>query len=137
MSVTTVSGQQYWCEGSGLVDVMLKSGQTVSVDVLVVAKKPLGFSVILGMNGVNAMKGVTVNGCDDIRFGVEQVPPPARTSAICSTLVSSDEADFTVTYDTMEKKWSVQWKWSGGKEPGQLYYCFQNKVDTRYSGDQP
>ena len=120
MSVTTVSGQQYWCEGSGLVDVMLKSGQTVSVDVLVVAKKPLGFPVILGMNGINAMKGVTVNGCDDIRFVVEQIPPPATTSAICSTLASSDEADFIVTYDTMEKKWSVQWKWSGGKEPGQL-----------------
>ena len=31
----------------------LESGQTVSVDVLVVAKKPFGFSVILGMYGVN------------------------------------------------------------------------------------
>lgn len=120
VSVTTVSGQRHWCEGTGVVDVTLQSGHTVSMDVLVVAQKPLGFSFILGMNGVNAMKGVTVYSCTDIRFGIAL--PQQSEQAICSSaVVSCDETDFTVTYDTVKKKWTVQWKWCDGKEPQQLY----------------
>ena len=69
--VTTVSGQQHWCEGTGLVEVTLRSGHTVAVEVLVVAEKPLGFAFILGMNGVEAMDGVTVCSRHKVRFGVE------------------------------------------------------------------
>ena len=71
VSVTTVSGEQYWCEGTGVVSVRLRSGESVSVDVLVAARKPLGFEFILGMNGVSAFGGVTVRSSDHVIFGVE------------------------------------------------------------------
>lgn len=60
VSVTTASGERHWCEGTGVVSVNLRSGETASVSVLVVDSKPLGFSFILGMNGVKALRGVTV-----------------------------------------------------------------------------
>ena len=126
VSVVTVSGQRHWCEGTGRVDVTLHSGHTASIDVLVVAQKPLGFPFVLGMNGVDALNGVTICNSSDIRFGIEQQAVQAvavadEASAMCTAEVRSDEADFTVTYDTADKKWSVQWKWCDGKEPAQLF----------------
>ena len=52
VSVMTVSGDRYWCEGTGEVEVRLQSGESVSVRVLVVPRKPLNFEFILRMNGV-------------------------------------------------------------------------------------
>ena len=71
VSVMTVSGDRYWCEGTGVVEVRSQSGESVSVRVLVVSRKPLGFEFILGMNGVSALGGVTVSAENHVRFGAE------------------------------------------------------------------
>ena len=124
VSVTTVSGQQHWCEGTGQVNVALQSGHTATVDVLVVTQRPLGLPFILGMNGVDAMNGVTVSSSRSVRFGAELAERPEQ-AACSAAVVSADETDFTVTYDAVKKKWSVLWKWSDGEEPKQL----QNKAE--------
>ena len=96
VGVTTVSGQQHWCEGTGLFEVTLQSGHTVSLEVLVVAQKHLGFAFILGMNEVEVMNGVTVCSRHKVRIGVESAGQSAQ--ATCATsAVSSEAADFTVT----------------------------------------
>ena len=177
VSVTTVSGERYWCEGTGEVSVRLQSGKSVSVAVLVVARKPLGFDFILGMNGVSALGGVTVSSSDRVSFGVEMevagvaavaaaddrgngggesaeaagaaaavaatcdsvsygvgtaevsgvavargavAGAAAETAAAAAPLEQADESDFVVSYDEKERRWSMQWKWSGGKAPVQL-----------------
>ena len=71
MSVTTVSGERFLCEGTGVVSVRLQSGDLVSVDVLVTTRKPLGFEFILGMNGITALGGVVVRSNSHVSFGVE------------------------------------------------------------------
>ena len=92
VSVMTVSGGRYWCEGSGEARVQLQSGESVFVDVLVVARKPLGFEFILGMNGIRALGGATVSSGDRVRFGVEMaVSHVAATVTAPGDCVSSDD----------------------------------------------
>ena len=144
--------------------IRLRSGESVSVDVLVAARRPLGFDFILGMNGVNELGGVTVRSNDCVRFGVETrvsgavtaaavpddrerrradvaevsgvtalAPAPSDrrrydvemaavsdVAAVAAPVERADEKDFVVSYDENERKWSVQWKWSGGEGPEQL-----------------
>ena len=156
MSVTTVSGERYWCEGTGVVSVRLRSGESVDVNVLVVARKPLGFDFILGMNGVSSLGGVTVSSSNRVSFGVETEASGVAAAAAASgdreghdvgmaevsvavttaevsgavtaeaaTVERADEKDFVVSYDEKGRKWSVQWKWCGGKGPERL----QNTAD--------
>ena len=165
VSVLTVSGGRYWCEGSGVACVQLQCGESVMVDVLVVARKPLGFEFILGMNGIRALGGVTVSSGDRVKFGAEsavsrvaaavaapgvscgderagvsgavavtarvshaqaegaegrEVAPVLGAAAAAAPANRADEKDFVVSYDENEKKWSVEWKWCGGKGPEQL-----------------
>ena len=83
VSVTTVSGERYWCEGTGVARICLRSGESVSGDVLVAARRPLGFDFILGMNGANELGGVTVRSNDCVRFGVEtRVSGAAMAAAV-------------------------------------------------------
>ena len=93
VSVTTLSGEWHQCEGTGKVHVQLPSGAAVSVDVLVVASRPLNFDFILGMNGVEALQGVTVRAADNVRFGIEEIQSPVAAA----TVHNFDEKDFTVT----------------------------------------
>ena len=79
VSVMTVSGDRYWCEGTGVVEVRSQSGDAVSVRVLVVSRKPLGFEFILGMNGVSALGGVAVSAENHVRFGAETIGAAAVT----------------------------------------------------------
>ena len=145
--------------------VQLQCGESVMVDVLVVARKPLGFEFILGMNGIRALGGVTVSSGDRVKFGAEsavsrvaaavaapgvscgderagvsgavavtarvshaqaegaegrEVAPVLGAAAAAAPANRADEKDFVVSYDENEKKWSVEWKWCGGKGPEQL-----------------
>ena len=165
VSVLTVSGGRYWCEGSGVACVQLQCGESVMVDVLVVARKPLGYEFILGMNGIRSLGGVTVSSGDRVKFGAEsavsrvaaavaapgvscgderagvsgavavtarvshaqaegaegrEVAPVLGAAAAAAPANRADEKDFVVSYDENEKKWSVEWKWCGGKGPEQL-----------------
>ncbi|MPC30392.1 hypothetical protein E2C01_023655 [Portunus trituberculatus] len=61
VSILTVSGKEYFCKGMGIVNLHLNNGKAVSVDVLVVETTPLGFPFILGMNGIVALGGATVD----------------------------------------------------------------------------
>ena len=92
MSVMTVSGGRYWCERSGEACVQLQPGESVFVDVLVVARKPLGFEFILGMNGIRALGGAAVSSGDRVRFGVEMpVSHVAASVTAPGDCVSSDD----------------------------------------------
>lgn len=110
MSLTTVSGERYWCMGSGKVNIQLLSGVTVTVSALVVSSKPLDCDFILGMNGVKALKGVTVNSPNDVRFGVEN-KNELMAAMVQSEQVEVEEKDFKVSYSAETKKWTVTWKW--------------------------
>ena len=72
VSVVTVSGQQLKCAGTAEVDVEVPGLRPVMVSALVVEERPLGFNVILGMDGVEAFGGVMVRSPSDVRFAGEE-----------------------------------------------------------------
>ena len=73
------------------------------------------FSFILGMDGIKALGGVTVDPRCGVRFGVEDV-----ICAATGVELKVDEPDFTAAYDPSTNCWTAAWKWAEGKEPGVL-----------------
>lgn len=118
VEVVTVSGESYQCMGTGVVQVQLASGMSVSVSAIIVPSKPLNFGFILGMNGITALGGVTVCSPKDIRFGAEEVQ--AALVAMPPEVVIKDK-DFTVTYHSDTKQWTVLWNWCENMEPPRLF----------------
>ncbi|KAK4322347.1 hypothetical protein Pmani_006904 [Petrolisthes manimaculis] len=116
ISVLTVSGEEYLCKGSGIVRLQLSSGASVDVDVFVVDTTPLGFGFILGMNGIVALGGVTVNMNRLVKFGKDNT----ATCAAGTEVIGVHEQDFSATYDVTTNSWTAMWKWSQGIEPGIL-----------------
>ena len=121
MKVLTMGGREHRCEGTGVVCLRLNGGTTVNIDVYVVFSKSLGFSFILGMNGILALGDVTVNGERDVTFGVESTPVYAAASAVPTI----DKRDFSVINDTISNVWVASWKCTEGAEPEVL----QNRVN--------
>lgn len=116
VDMVTVSGEKWQCEGTGVVHLQLSSGASIDICVCVTTAKPLGFMVILGMDGITALGGVAVDAQNNVRFGIEK----PEICAAADTVVRVDEPDFCATYDPLSRSWTAAWKWSEGKEPGVL-----------------
>ena len=124
--VKTVSGQEMRCVGTGTIVLAVAGVGEVAVAAIVVDVRPLGFDVIMGMNGISALGGVTIaEGA--VRFGLRhQVACAGATSdgrAENGGTVSElrvDEKDFCAVFDPAHCYWTVEWKWADGIEPGVL-----------------
>ncbi|KAG0718053.1 hypothetical protein GWK47_053227 [Chionoecetes opilio] len=121
VSVLTVSGKEHFCKGTRIVRLHLRNGASAEVDVLVVDSTLLGFSFILGMNGIVALGGATVSVERLVRFGKEDT----TVCAAAATVIGVDEQDFSAAYDAATNSWTAMWKWSQGVEPGVL----QNQIE--------
>ena len=114
MPVTTMSGDRFECGGVGRVCVETTSGQRAELDVLVTSERPMGVEMVLGITGITALGGVSVESASEVRFcGAVCRPPPAV-----------DAPDFTARFDPVGRKWMVAWKWEDGVGPA----CLTNGV---------
>ena len=66
--MVTVSGDQLKCAGTADIRIEVSKLDPVIVSALVVTEKPLGFCMIMGMDGVQALGGVLVQSPADVRF---------------------------------------------------------------------
>ena len=121
--MVTVSGQQLECAGTGDVQLAVPGCRAVTVSALVVREKPLGFGVIMGMDAVQALGGVTVRSPSDVQFVCEETSvacvadaeePPRKGE------LKVEKEDFCVTFDLTQRRWIVSWKWAGGSPPSEL-----------------
>ncbi|KAK4310300.1 hypothetical protein Pmani_018119 [Petrolisthes manimaculis] len=119
IDLLTINGERQQCVGVGHVNVSTHNGISVDIDVLVVKFRPLNFDVILGMNGITAMGGVTVKSSCDVQLGSRSVCG-AKISGGPAPLIEVVEKDFIVSYEDSAKAWTVRWKWAAGEEPGNL-----------------
>ncbi|KFD58278.1 hypothetical protein M513_01041 [Trichuris suis] len=119
-SIIAVDGNEIRCQGEGVVHLQSADGGQAKVDVIVTAKKPLGFDFILGMNAIMAFGGVSVGPRGYVRFG-------AKRKEVCAADVVSikmDEKDFVLTFNPLTRCWTAAWKWSDSKGPDVL----RNKI---------
>ena len=114
--LVTASGDKWQCKGTGVLRLQLHSGGSADVSVCATENMPLGFSFILGMDGIRALGGVTVDPQCGVQFGVEDV-----ICAATDVELEVDEPDFTATYDSRTNCWIAAWKWVESKEPGVLH----------------
>ncbi|XP_043204508.1 uncharacterized protein LOC122371842 [Amphibalanus amphitrite] len=70
-NVKTVSGEAYRCDGVGPIELSLGEERSVTIDALVVKEKPLGFDLVLGMDGIEALGGVVLVNARSAFFGSE------------------------------------------------------------------
>ena len=131
LHVVTVSGQQLECAGIADVRVAVPGFRRVIVSALVVTVKPLGFSMIAGMDAVRELGGVTVRSPDNVRFGCETAGDTcAATEAASAAAAAAEEPcvrplrvereDFCVVFDPTLRRWTVTWDWSAGNPPPEL-----------------
>ncbi|KRY93010.1 hypothetical protein T4D_12099 [Trichinella pseudospiralis] len=112
VAITTMCGRAMGCEGTGVVQLKPRGKGPVEVEVIVVRSKPLGYDLILGMNGIAALGGVTVTGGRCVRLGLDG----PGVCAAAEDGISIREKDFTATYCSSTRAW----KWSDAGEPGVL-----------------
>ncbi|KRX79665.1 hypothetical protein T06_11433 [Trichinella sp. T6] len=108
VAITTMFGQAMGCEGTGVVQLRPHGKGPVEVEVIVVRSKPLGYDLILGMNGIAALGGVTVSGGRCVRFGLDG----PGVCAAAEAGISIREKDFTATCCPSTRSWTAAWKWS-------------------------
>uniref|UniRef100_A0A5S6R0A2 Integrase catalytic domain-containing protein n=1 Tax=Trichuris muris TaxID=70415 RepID=A0A5S6R0A2_TRIMR len=116
VSLLAVDGKELRCQGTGIVSLEQNGGRRATVEAIIVNAKPLGFDFVLGMNGIEALGGVTVSKGPRVSFGSE-------SAEICSAGVDAirlEERDFSVAYDPVTRVWSAAWKWTGGEGPAVL-----------------
>ena len=116
--MVTVSGQQLECAGIADVRVAVPGFRRVIVSALVVTAKPLGFSMIAGMDAVRELGGVTVRSPDNVRFGCETAGDTcAATEAASAAAAAAGEPcvrslrvereDFCVVFDPTLRRWTL------------------------------
>ena len=118
----TVNGEEWQCEGTGLVRLQLGGGTAAEVRVCVTATKLLGYTFILGMDSIKALGRVMVDAQGEVRFNYDR----SKMCAAADTVMGVDERDFYDTYDPEANYWTAAWKWVENKEPSVL----QNRVEA-------
>uniref|UniRef100_A0A5S6QHX4 Integrase catalytic domain-containing protein n=1 Tax=Trichuris muris TaxID=70415 RepID=A0A5S6QHX4_TRIMR len=89
----------------------------VVVDVLVCDQRPLGFDLILGMQGIRLLGGLLLDPDGRVRFN----PPATEICAAMETGLHVEEKDFIVSYDSTTRSWTTAWKWASGDAPEVLH----------------
>ena len=69
----------------------------------------LGYDLLLGMDSIKQLGGITVDGTGNIRFS-------RREKRICAA-ITLDKADFHAEYDRDTNAWTALWKWSVDQPP--------------------
>lgn len=123
VNVVTVNGQQQQCEGVSRTQIIAPNGNAVYVEALVVDFKPLGFSFLMGMNGIVALGGVSISASREICFmGKYEACLLGQRNDI-----PKDESnmniiarDFTASFEKENKEWTIAWKWNGDSKPETL-----------------
>ena len=62
----TVGGGSLVCCGVSVVHISISDGPPVAVQVLIVDRELLGYDLLLGMDSITQLGGITVNGTDNM-----------------------------------------------------------------------
>ena len=137
--VVAVDGSRVRCLGESTVSAVV-AGVPVRMDCIVAARLVEGVDVILGMDIINELGGMSVyNGC--VEFGCVRREaevstgnsisyrkaqhsarkPISYASCVARTqAVAAEHKDFEIEYDVDRKSWTASWRWIGGVQPDNL-----------------
>lgn len=131
--VVAVDGSRVRCLGESVVSAIV-AGVPVRMDCIVAARLVEGVDVILGMDVINELGGVSVHN-GHVEFRCQQSDARVNTGSsvsdrkalhgafishancVASTEAITEHKDFEVEYDDENKSWTASWRWIGGVQP--------------------
>lgn len=131
-TVRMLNGNTTQCSGEVVVTVKLSSGSTVQVTCLVAPELVCGCGLILGVDGIYKLGGVTISSSDNVQFGCKANPIAAacQGSATPNSCLNIEDSDFNARFDGT--KWSVAWRWKGGEAPVLRNQCAEYAVNDEH-----
>lgn len=66
--VTTLTGAAQACCGSGTIRIRAATGNTATIDVLVIRGKPLDFDLLFGIDAIKALGGIRITQSGSVKF---------------------------------------------------------------------
>lgn len=151
--VVAVDGSRVRCLGESVVSAIV-AGVPVRMDCIVAARLVEGFDVILGMDVINELGGLSLhNGV--VEFACERRAAEASTANSSSSFCKAphtderpvcyascvptveEHKDFEIEYNDDSKSWTVSWRWIEDVEPNKLSnstkeYSMPNDVRTKF-----
>lgn len=98
----------------GQIDLRVDGGKAES---LVVQEDPLGFDVLIDVNAIKALGGVSISKSGEAHFFRKQA------SAFAKAVLSIEQPDFHAGFDQRRNEWTGSWKWTDAKAPCKLRNC--------------
>ena len=115
--VVAFDGRRVRCRGKSSVYIMV-GHHKLFLSAIVVDNMLDGIDVVLGMDAITELGGVTVSG-GSIEFGSDVcIGAVGWSTAWCAEeepSLSIEDKDFSAWFDG--QKWIVRWHWRGGQEP--------------------
>ena len=84
----------------------------MKTDVLVVDSSLLGFDMLIGMDIIKMLGGVSISQSSDAIF--------SRTELCACIVIRIEEPDFSAEFNEQTRAWTVSWKWLGNQPPDGL-----------------
>ena len=104
-TVKAVDGRDIKCKGVWQVEIKVR-GVRVKVEAILMNRIIDGINVIIGMDVINEIGGVTIKEAE-VKFGDVHCAVAAFRLNVCKI----EDKDFEANFDG--EKWTVKWKWKG------------------------
>ena len=132
--VLMLNGQTTTSKGETRITVKIGSHQSISVQCMIAQKLVGGCRVILGMDVICKLGGVTVSNAHDVVFHalkpktvglLSSSEEPVISANLSQQTLEIDDQDFSAHFDG--RKWNVKWKWKDN-EPELKNMCGEYTV---------
>ena len=107
VAVFTVGEKTLRCSGVGNIQLDMSNRHPVSMEVLVVDNKLLGFNLLLRFDAIKKLGGLCMT--SDGTVGFLQLVRP-----LCAA-ITINAPNFHVEHDQNRRIWVVSWKWSSNQ----------------------
>ena len=104
-TVKAVDGRDIKCKGARQVEIKVR-GVRVKVEAILMNRIIDGIDVIIGMDVINEMRGVTIKEAE-VKFGDVHCAVAVHRLNVCKI----EDKDFEANFDG--EKWTVKLKWKG------------------------
>ena len=87
------------CCGESVVQIGIGNGPSVAVRALVVDEALFGYDLLLGLNAIRQLGGMTMSATGEVKF-------PQRERLMCAA-ITLDEPDFHAKYNETKRVWTA------------------------------
>ena len=107
-----VGGNSSMCCGESVVQIGIGNGPSVAVQALVVDEALFGYDLLLRLNAIRQLGGMTMSATGEVKF-------PQCERLMCAA-ITLNKPDFHAEYNEAKRVWTASWKWSGDQPPVSL-----------------